>query len=80
MLYSPINNFSRVWTRNLDSPTEGLSIKLLKKSFKESDIFFMKNVVGSALKLSATVFVSSDNTLVNVYVDLVVFTRVAGTS
>ena len=80
MLYSPINNFSRVWTRNSDSPTEGLSIKLLKKSFKESDIFFMKNVVGSALKLSATVFVSSDNTLVNVYVDLVVFTRVAGTS
>ena len=46
--------------RTSDSLNEGLPINMARKSFKENDIFSMKKIVGSTLKLSAKVFLSLD--------------------
>ena len=61
---------------NCKLANSGLSTKMARKM-----IFSMEKVVGSALHLFIKgLFISDKYTLVNVYVDLLVFTRIAGTS
>ena len=46
--------------RTSDSLNEGLPIKMTRRSFKESDIFSMKKIVGSTLDLSTKAVFSLD--------------------
>ena len=60
-IFSAMNGLSLLRTSN--SLNEGLPIKMARKSFKETDSFSDKKIVGSPLELSDKVFFSLDKYL-----------------
>ena len=65
--------YALILVRTSDSLNEGLPIKMVKKSFKENDIFSMKKIVISTLELYAQVFFALDQYPLKIWVEYTVF-------